>query len=207
MHPRPVVRAPGYAALTFEAPAPGSYRLPGLGPAANGRIIDSDGTALALHDLLGDRIVVLSFIYTGCSDVNGCPLATHVLAEIQKRLLSSAPGLASQVRLISLSFDPQNDSPAVMAAYGARFHTPAVDWRFVTTSGGSELAPLLEGYDQWIVKDYDIDGNYLGSISHLLRVFLIDKAGTVRNIYSVSFLHADTVLADVRTLLAEAPSE
>ena len=42
-----------------------------------------------------------------------------------------------------------------------------------------------------------------GAISHILRVMLIDKQRRVRNIYSVSFLHADTVLSDVQTLLLE----
>lgn len=147
---------------------------------------------------------MLSFVYTACSDINGCPLATHVLSEIQKRVLESAPDLARQLRLITLSFDPSNDSPAVMQAYATRFEKRLFDWRFVTTSGEAALAPILDGYGQWVVKDYDPEGNYLGSISHVLRVFLIDRERKIRNIYSISFLHADTVLADVRTLLAES---
>ncbi len=202
-HPEPVVLAPGYAALTFEAPQPGTYQLPPLGAASNGRLVDVDGKPAALRDLLGDRIVVLSFVYTACSDVNGCPLATHVLSEIQQRVLESAPDLTRQLRLITLSFDPLNDTPEVMKAYGSRFEHPPFDWRFLTTEGNDELAPVLDDSGQWIVKDYDTEGHYLGSISHVLRVFLIDRERQIRNIYSISFLHADTVLADVRTLLAE----
>ncbi len=203
-HPKPVVLAPGYAPLTFTAPAAGSYRLPVLGPAADGAVIDSSGRTLQLHDLLGDRVVVLSFIYTACSDVNGCPLATHVLGEIQSRVLESDPAFARQLRLVSLSFDPRNDTPEVMAAYGHRFQREGFQWPFLTTSGEADLSPILDAYDQFIVPDYDENGMYLGSISHLLRVFLIDRARTIRNIYSVSFLHADTVLNDIRTIVAEA---
>lgn len=199
-----MVLAPGYAALTFEPPRPGTYRLPPLGAAADGRILDAAGKPLALHDLLGDRVVVLSFVYTACSDINGCPLATHVLSEIQKRVLQSAPDLGRDLRLITLSFDPLIDTPQVMNAYGKRFEQRPFDWRFVTTDGEAALAPILDGYGQWVVKDYDSDGNYLGSMSHVLRVFLIDRQRKIRNIYSISFLHADTVLADVRTLLAES---
>jgi cytochrome c peroxidase len=195
--------APGYAPLTFEAPQPGTYQLPSLGSAVDGRVLDSDGKPAALHDLLGDRIVVLSFVYTACSDINGCPLATHVLGEIQKRVLESAPDLTAQLRLITLSFDPLTDTPGVMKAYGRRFEQRPFDWRFLTASSEAVLAPVLDGYGQWVVRDYDTDGNYLGSISHVLRVFLIDRKRKIRNIYSMSFLHADTVLADVRTLLAE----
>jgi cytochrome c peroxidase len=143
-------------------------------------------------------------VYTACSDINGCPLATHVLSEIQKRVLQSAPDLGRDLRLITLSFDPLIDTPQVMNAYGKRFEQRPFDWRFVTTDGEAALAPILDGYGQWVVKDYDSEGNYLGSMSHVLRVFLIDRQRKIRNIYSISFLHADTVLADVRTLLAES---
>ena len=52
-------------------------------------------------------------------------------------------------------------------------------------------------------KEYDESGEYRGVISHILRVFLLDKASQVRNIYSVSFLHADTVINDIKTLAME----
>ena len=45
----------------------------------DGDILNSDGRAVRLHQLFEDRIVLLSFIYTSCADVNGCPLATSVL--------------------------------------------------------------------------------------------------------------------------------
>jgi cytochrome oxidase Cu insertion factor (SCO1/SenC/PrrC family) len=114
----PVVRAPGYAALTFEPPAPGSYALPALGPAADGRVLDAEGRPTRLHELYEDRFVVLSFIYTSCPDVNGCPLAGFVLRQLQKRLAAD-PALAGDVRLISLSFDPLTDTPERMRQYGA----------------------------------------------------------------------------------------
>ena len=49
--------------------------------------------------------------------------------------------------------------------------------------------------------EYDENGNYIGSISHILRVFLIDQEKNVRNIYSVSFLHPDLLINDIKTLL------
>jgi cytochrome c peroxidase len=55
-------------------------------------------------------------------------------------------------------------------------------------------------------RDYDAEGNYLGTISHVLRVYLIDPQRRIRNLYSTSFLHADTLLADVETLLGETRS-
>ena len=143
-HAAPTVLAPGYSTLEFEPPPAGSYALPPLGPAADGTVLDARGRAHRLHDLLGDRLVVMSFIFTRCSDVNGCPLASYVLNRLQQKLRDDGD-LARQVRLISLSFDPDHDTPAVLADYGARFHTAAVDWRFLTTASRDALQPILEG--------------------------------------------------------------
>ena len=196
-HPKPEVLAPGYGPLEFEPPLPGSYALPPLGVAADGDVLDSRGRATKLHQVLDGRIAVLSFIYTTCSDINGCPLATHVLRGVQDRLLD-APSLHGQVRLISLSFDPERDPPPVLARYGGYFKAPGFDWRFLTTRSQAELAPVLDAYGQWVIRDPE-----QGALSHLLRVYLIDRERRIRNIYSVSFLHADTLLNDIRTLLME----
>ena len=196
-HPKPEVLAPGYGPLEFEPPLPGSYALPPLGVAADGDVLDSRGRATKLHKVLDDRIAVLSFIYTTCSDINGCPLATHVLRGVQDRLLE-APRLHGQVRLISLSFDPARDTPPVLARYGGYFKAPGFDWRFLTARSQAELAPVLDAYGQWVIRDPE-----QGALSHLLRVYLIDRERRIRNIYSVSFLHADTLLNDIRTLLME----
>ncbi len=195
-HPKPQVLAPGYAPLEFQPPPPGSYALPPLGLASDGDVVDSDGRAARLHAHLDGKIAVLSFIYTSCSDVNGCPLATHVLRGVQDRLLSAAD-LDGKVRLVSFSFDPARDTPQTLKRYGGYFKAPGFDWRFLTTASEAQLQPTLDAYNQWIIRDPS------GAMSHLLRVYLIDRNKRIRNIYSVSFLHADTLLNDIRTLLLE----
>ncbi len=197
---RTQVLAPGYSALSFPAPEAGSYLLPSLGHAADGELLDSSGAPVTLHALYADKIVVLSFIYTSCNDVNGCPLASFVLSLVQRRL-SSDEELSSKVRLVSVSFDPANDSPQVMANYAKSFRHGNVDWRFLTAASDESLAPVLDDYDQSVIRDRNTDGELLGSMSHILRVFLIDSHMNVRNIYSPSFLHPDVLLADIRTVL------
>ena len=165
-------------------------------------VLDEQGRERSLEDYFGDKFVVLSFIYTNCNDVNGCPLATFVLGQLQQRM-SRDGRLADQVRMISLSFDPGFDTPAVMTKYGRQFNRDNYDWRFLTTGSTRQLQPLLQGFNQPVQKEYDESGEYRGVISHILRVFLLDKASQVRNIYSVSFLHADTVINDIKTLAME----
>jgi cytochrome c peroxidase len=50
---------------------------------------------------------------------------------------------------------------------------------------------------------YNEDGDYAGTMSHILRVYLIDRDRRIRNIYSAGFLHVDTVINDLRTLQME----
>lgn len=199
---KPVVLAPGYSRLEFTPPAPGSYELPPLGRAGGGEVLTSAGEARQLDDFLGDKIVVLSFIYTTCTDVNGCPLASYVLRQVQHRL-GKEVSLTDKVRLLSLSFDPQNDSPSVISEYSTYFKDSNFDWQFLTTASDADIDPILKAYDQFVIKDYDEEGRYLGTMSHILRVFLIDSNRDIRNIYSVSFLHTDMLINDIRTLLAE----
>jgi cytochrome c peroxidase len=193
----PNVLAPGYFDLEYPAPTPGTYALPPLRVAADGLLLDEHGTLHHLYDYLGDRVVLLSFIYTTCNDVNGCPLASFVLKRVQDRALAQ-PDLHDRLRIVSVSFDPAHDTPAAMSAYAARVRAPGFDWVFLTPRSEAALQPLLDRYDQAVFRDD------AGAISHILRVMLIDRQRRVRNIYSVSFLHADTVLSDVESLLMES---
>ena len=203
---KPSVLAPGWSELEFEAPTAGTYDLPVIGPAGDGAVIDSHNGETTLHALMGDKVVVLSLIYSSCSDANGCPLATHVLARLKKRLLGN-PGAADNVRFVSLSFDPVQDTPEVMRRYGDPFVDDRLDWRFLTTRGQADLVPILESYGQSIVRDPGLEEGDERSISHVLRVYLIDPEFRIRNIYSASYLHAETMLNDIRTLQSEFGEE
>ena len=196
------VLAPGWRPLSYTAPTPGTYDLPPLGDAAGGQVLDGAGRAHDLHDFLGDKVVLLSFVYTSCPDVNGCPLANYVLSAVQRRVLED-DDLKDRVRLVSLSFDPTHDRPDVMRRYGAGLAADGADWTFLTTESEQALAPILEAYGQSVRREYDEKGKPLGTISHILRVFLIDHARRIRNIYSSAFLQSETVLSDIETILLE----
>lgn len=196
----PQVLAPGYSALEFTAPKPGSYALPSLGEASDGVLIDSTGNPVRLHELYDGKTIVLSFVYTSCPDVNGCPLATFVLGQVQERLANDDEARVA-VRLVTVSFDPANDPPDVMAEYGQHFRQGAVDWRFLTATSENSLAPILDDYDQHVIRDRGPDGKALTTMSHILRVYLIDSEKRIRNIYSPSYLHPDILYADIRTVM------
>ena len=200
--PRPEILAPGWGILSYEAPAPGTYRLPPVMDAADGRVLLEDATSANLFDLMGDRFVLLSFVYTRCTDVNGCPLAKAVFHLVRSRL-KERPDLAAAARLVSVSFDPDNDTPEVMRAYGPA-SDDGVEWLFLTTRDRADLQPILDGYGQHTLREYDHNGDYTGEFAHLLRVFLIDRDRRVRNIYSTGFLHPDILMNDLETLVLES---
>ena len=190
------------AKLPYEVPRAGSYTLPKISDAAGGTLLGIEGEELELSDLLGDKIVLLTFIYSSCTDLNGCPLATAVFYKIKERF-KSYPELADKIRLISISFDPEHDTPEVMRLYGAGFEGGQPEWYFLTAASEEALLPITSQYGQMMIKQYDDEGNYTGAMAHVLRAFLIDRSKSIRQEYSVSFLHDDLVTADIFTLMIE----
>ena len=186
----------------LPAPEPGSYALPPLGSAADGAVLESDGTPARLRALFADKVVLLAFVYSACNDSEGCPLATASLQRVG-RLLEGDADARARLRVLTLSFDPEHDTPEQMRRMGSALARPGVDWRFLTTASHAELAPILAAYGQALVRERDAAGRETGAIAHVLRVFLIDPAGRIRNVYSASYLEPELLAADVRSLLQE----
>ncbi len=190
----------------FVPPAPGTYTLHRIMAAPDGRVLGIDGRPQALSSYMRDQITLLGFIYTTCTDPEGCPLAYRVFDAL-KEAITATPALRGKVRFVTLSFDPARDSPEVMRRYaGSR----AVDqggglrWYFLTAASARELMPLVEGFGQDVMITYDRSGSRPHrELSHVLKVFLIDRAGDVREIYTSTFLYPRTVLNDIQTLLME----
>lgn len=198
-----LIPAAGWGNMKFPPPQPGTYALPPIGKAADGNVLTDEGLAKRLSDFYGDKVVILSFIYTQCSDLNGCPLVTAVFYKLKQALMND-PELEDQLRLVSLSFDPEYDTPEVMRFYGQGSKDfGSLEWQFLTTESQQELIPIVEGFGQYVNREYDEDGNMTGSFAHILRVFLIDKNGVKRSQYSAGFLHEDSLISDVKTLLME----
>lgn len=195
-------RTPDY---DYDPPVPGSYSLPVIKPAADGEVLDANGRPRRLLELTRGRVTVMSFIYTRCAAAKACPYATGVLMQLHQ-LSAQDPALAAGMRLISMSFDPQNDTPERMAAYASLAQTerPSAEWSFLTTASPARLKPILDAYGQAVdPKRNPLDP--AGPLNHTLRVFLIDPQGYIRNIYSSGTLDLRLVLADVRTLMMEKP--
>ncbi len=187
----------------YEPPVPGSYTLPVVKAAADGALLDSNGKSAKLADLTHGRVTVLSFIYTRCAAGKACPYATGVLNQLHLLSLDDQ-NLAKNMRLVSMSFDPEYDTPQRLAAYSEaiREEKSGCEWRFATATSRVELESILAAYGQ-TVDQRPNPADPQGPLYHILRVFLIDREGRVRNIYSSGTLDPRLVLADVKTLLLE----
>jgi protein SCO1 len=90
---------------------------------------DAQGRTVSLEDLRG-KVVVLHFIYTSCPDV--CPLHAERIAEIQK-MVNQTP-MRELVQFVTITTDPERDTPDVMRQYGSAHGLDRVNWVFLTTT-------------------------------------------------------------------------
>lgn len=193
------------AKLGFVPPAPGTYKLEHIMRAPDGVVLDSDASVHRFAEFSTGKITLFSFIYTYCTDAKGCPLAYATLHQL-KQTIERDPALRDRVRFVSMSFDPQFDTPQAMRSYGGTDARDArgLRWHFLTTSSGRQLAPLLDGFGQDVALAAQQPPNQrVPTLSHMLKVYLLDASGSVREIYTTAFLHPAVLLNDIKTLLIE----
>lgn len=131
-----------------------------------------DGKAVKLSDLRGN-VVVITFIYTRCPLPDFCPLMDRKFSELAQRI-GAIPERARQVRLISLSFDPEHDTPEVLANHARiRGATPPL-WSFAVASH-PELAKIARPLGLLYGSDND-------QIAHNLCTAIIDPQGKLARI-------------------------
>jgi protein SCO1 len=196
-----VPRAPQ---MQFVPPPAGTYSLQRIQPCPEAELLDSSAHPRRLSALTRDRITLLTFFYTHCNDPLGCPYAFGLMGGLRDRIVAD-PDLRPNVRFVSISFDPGHDSPEQLRRYagglsaGGRF-----EWDFLTARSMAMLQPLLDDLGQDVRIERDRDGRPARAINHMLKLFLIDAGGTVREIYALDYLQPEVMLNDIRTLRMEA---
>jgi cytochrome c peroxidase len=187
----------------YRPPAPGSYELPAIDRVAEHWLLDSAGARAPLLGLATGQVALVSFVYRACADAQGCPLALSVMQRLDSAL-AGLPGLAPRVRLVTASFDPEHDRPERMRELREALR-PRADWRFLTAGDAAQLQPVLADFGQDALPLVDAQERPTRLMRHVLKVFLVDHTGAIRNIYSAGLFDAELVLNDLRTLVGEAP--
>src|SRR5574337_531261 len=185
----------------FTPPAAGTYDLPVIARVPPVILIDAAGRRVNTASLMYGKVSVVSFIYTACTDRLGCPLAGLALRELQTLLRRE--GLQDQAVLLSISLDAERDTPKQLAKYERAFGAEPSFWHLLAAPSRQVLKMALESYGQDRAKVYDEAGRFTGRYRHVLKVFLVDREGQVRNIYSTGSLVPQVMINDIKTVLAE----
>lgn len=152
-------------------------------------LTDQTGARFDSGAALDGHVWVADFMFTTCP--GPCPRMSKQMSEVQAALAGT------DARMISLTVDPQHDTPPVLAKYAAYYSARPGIWYFLTGD-----TPTLQRLDHDVFKLGDVDG----TLDHSTRFVLVDRQARVRGYYLTSEQDAIArVIADAKALLKEKP--
>jgi protein SCO1/2 len=162
-------------------------------PVPDTAFIDQTNKRRSLSEWTGTPYV-LTFIYTRCPLPNFCPLMNQNFATIQRRLADDT-ALRGHVRLITMTFDPQRDTPDVLAAQAASLKADPAIWTFLT--GDTATVERFAGrFGVSVIRDPQ-DAT---QITHNLRTVVVGGDGRIAKVYTGNEWTPNAVLTDLRGL-------
>ena len=177
----------GAALCTSEPP---ESRLAVIRAAPDFRLIDADAKPITLRQFRG-KAVLVAFFFTTCN--GACPATTARLAKIQEELAKHA-GLKDRVQILSVSIDPERDTPEKLRGYMRLYDVDAKNWSFVT-GPVKAVRSTSAAWNIWAKPAAN------GQLDHPSRVHLVDPQGRLREIYNLEFLRVPWVLEDMQLIL------
>lgn len=146
------------------------------------------------------KVLLMTFIYTRCPLANFCPRMSRNFAQIDKTLAAD-PELYRKTHLLSVSFDPDYDTPAVLKSYGGSYtgrYTKETfeHWDFAAPSK-ADLAPVLRFFDVGATPEKD------RTITHSLSTLVIGPDGKVYKWYPTNDWSPDQIVSDVKQLVSQ----
>lgn len=160
-------------------------------------LIDQNNARRAFNEWHGTPTLI-TFIYTRCPLPNFCPLMDRNFVAIQKQGAAD-PTLKNKFKLVSVSFDPEHDSPAVLKAHAKTLGADETQWSFLTADAVT-IERFAARFGVGVVRD----GDASGTITHNLRTALLGADGKILKIYGGSDWSVSTVLADLRAAVTAA---
>jgi protein SCO1 len=136
-------------------------------------LIDSSGRAVTRSDLNG-KILIVDFLFTSCSLT--CPAVNSQMAQVQQQTTNQP-----DIKLLSITVDPRDDTPDVLQKYGQRFGADTNRWLFLT--GKKNALYNLIG-NSFLAQETNDPFNYMpGNFSHTERIAIVDSQGNLRGYF------------------------
>jgi protein SCO1 len=142
-------------------------RLPTIGAAPDFALTSQDGAEVTLGAFRG-KVVAVTFIYTSCPDV--CPMLTDKMARVQDEL---GADFGSKIAFLSISVDPEHDTPEVLKEYAEVLDADLAGWSFLTGTPAA-VREVAHRYGVAVAPAAD------GQVDHTLLTTLVDRQGTMR---------------------------
>jgi protein SCO1/2 len=162
-------------------------------PVPDQTFVNQDGKSVSLQSFRGDAVIV-TFIYTSCPMPTFCPLMDQNFAKIQAKLKEQNNIL--KTHLLSVSFDPQIDTPAVLKKHAEKLGADPRLWSFVT-GDRDEIDKWASGFGVSISRAM----NDPRDITHNLRTAILDRQGNLVQVYNGNEWTPEQALADVRVMV------
>jgi len=166
--------------LLRSAPPP----PPLLGALPEFTLTDQTGHPFGTRDLRG-RVWVANFIFTSCA--GSCPLLSQKMVEVGRR----ARQLGPDFHLVSLTVDPERDTPAVLAGYAARYGAHPQKWSFLTGPMATIQSAVVDGFKVGMGKEKVGD---FWEIFHGENLVLVDRELRIRGYFPATSEGLDRLL-------------
>lgn len=161
-------------------------------------LVNQNNQPVVFPDIVKGKIVVMNYIFTNCPDI--CPLSTNNIRLIQQQLKKEK---IENVQFVSLSFDPEFDTPAVLTKFAEIHNLDLSNWMFLTGDKSvtdaiiKKVGVLAVPNDSTVFKD----GRKIYYYVHTDRIQLSDTEGKIRKNYKGSTINVEEIVRDIKGLL------
>ena len=173
-----------------SAQAGSSEELPRIGPAPEFALTSQDGQEVKLTDFRG-KVVAVTFIFTRCTDT--CPVLTPMMSFVQDRLGSD---FGERIAFISITVDPERDTPEVLKEYGEAFGANFGGWSFLTGPPDA-IREVTRRYGVFAAKTMN------DNVDHTFLTSIVDRHGILRVQYLGVRFDPEEFRRDLLSLLKE----
>lgn len=166
---------PLYRSLSQKNPS----MPPVLGQVEDFTLVNQNNKTVRFSDFAGS-VLVANFIFTSCPDT--CPLLTGQMAKIQSRLMGVGPA----IKLLSISVDPDTDTPEVLKAYAEKYRADHKIWQFLTGPIDEIQKAVVDGFkvafENPSAQNEKDKGEQIGlmEITHGEHFVIVDQKGQIR---------------------------